>query len=74
MFSEFSKDLGRKTEALSAYLPDRDLPIREGIEQREKALHALDQKLEARQGLIMQNDGHGAQQGDDPLAGPAMEL
>lgn len=73
-FSGFSKDIGRKTEELSAYLPDRDMPIAEKIKQREDGINALNQKIAARQAIHIPHDDHGPQPEDGIQAGPAMEL
>ena len=55
-FSDFSKDMGRKTEELSAYLADRDLPLDKNIQRREEGINSLTQKIAARQNLNVQEE------------------
>jgi len=71
-FSEFSKKIGQKTEELSAYLPDKTMPISENIKRREAGISSLNQKIDAMQGLIIQNDNPVPQPVADGQAGLVM--
>ena len=51
MFSDYSKQIGRKTEELSIYLPDKNRPISDNIKHREAGINALNQKINEKQGV-----------------------
>ncbi|MCR5748564.1 MAG: hypothetical protein K6G03_12720 [Lachnospiraceae bacterium] len=44
-FSGFSKKIGRKTEELSIYLPDKEMPLAENIKHREAEIKTLREKV-----------------------------
>lgn len=54
---EEQQDIGRKTEDLSIYLPDKNMPITENIKHRRTGINSLNQKIVARQNKNIRNGG-----------------
>ncbi|SEG00553.1 hypothetical protein SAMN04487934_10685 [Eubacterium ruminantium] len=72
-FSDFSKDIGRKTEDLSTTLPDRYMPIAENIKHRQAGINSLNQKIAAQQNMDRRNNNQAAQPADNKVA-PARRM